>query len=168
MCQDSLKVANLRQGLIRKGFITDEEELTINGTELLAFVESKGEKKYVKRKPATAEFDKWWKTFPGTDIFTHKNRKFSGNRSLRTGKEECRLKFEKILLEGEYTAAQLTEALEYDVLSKKEASILEGTNKLKYMQNSLTYLNQRSYEPFIELIQEGIKATPVSSGSFDI
>lgn len=163
-----MKIANLRQGLIRKGLITEEEELTVNGTQLLEFVESKGEKKYVKRKPATAEFDKWWKTFPGTDIFTHKNRKFSGNRSLRTGKEECRLKFDKILIEGEYTAEQLIAALEYDVLSKKEASVTEGTNKLKYMQNSLTYLNQRSYEPFIELIQEGATSTSVSSGSFDI
>jgi len=41
-------------------------------------------------------------------------------------------------------------------LQKKEASIKENTNKLKYMQNSLTYLNQRSYEPFIELLEQGI------------
>jgi len=35
-------------------------------------------------------------------------------------------------------------------------SVKTGNNKLSYMQNSLTYLNQRSYEPFIELMNEGV------------
>jgi hypothetical protein len=36
------------------------------------------------------------------------------------------------------------------------------------MQNSLTYLNQRSYEPIIELINEGVKiveSTEISKGT---
>jgi hypothetical protein len=38
------------------------------------------------------------------------------------------------------------------------------------MQNSLTYLNQRSFEPFIELIKEGavIEETHKPTGSTDI
>jgi hypothetical protein len=55
-------------------------------------------------------------------------------------------------MEGDYTEAQLISALEYDVLQKKERSVQSKTNKLTYMQNSLTYLNQRSFEPFIELM----------------
>ena len=92
---------------------------------------------------------------------------FTGSRTLRNSKDDCRLKFDKILLEGEYTPEQLIEALSFDVLQKKEASVKEKTNKLKYMQNSLTYLNQRSYEPFIELIQEGavIKETQQIGGT---
>jgi hypothetical protein len=170
LCLENIKIANLRQGLVRKGFITENNLITTIGTELIIFTESKGEKKYVKRKPANAEFDVWWKAYPGTNTFTHKGKTFKGDRSLRVGKEECRLKFDKILIEGDYTAKQLIEALEFDVLQKKDVSILEGTNKLKYMQNSLTYLNQRTFEPFIELLQTNpslLKQT-VSSGSTDI
>jgi hypothetical protein len=38
------------------------------------------------------------------------------------------------------------------------------------MQNSLTYLNQRSFEPFIELIREGktIEEKPIIKGGTDI
>jgi hypothetical protein len=89
---------------------------------------------------------------------------------LRQNKDECRLRFDKILLEGEYTAAELIEALKFDVLQKKESSVKSGTNRLTYMQNSLTYLNQRSYEPFIELIKEGvqIEQAPKIVGGTDI
>ena len=97
----------------------------------------------------------WWAAYPGTDTFEHKGRKFVGSRSLRQNKEECRLKFDKILIEGEYSVQELINALEYDVLMKKENSVKTGNNKLSYMQNSLTYLNQRSFESFIELIREG-------------
>lgn len=158
LCTNSMKVAALHQTLIRKGLITDtEDKLTTLGIELLQFIKSEESTKIVKKKPATTEFEEWWKEYPGTDIFTYKGKKFSGSRNLKRDRDECRLKFEKILLEGEYTAAQLTEALKFDVLQKKENSIKTGVNRLSYMQNSATYLNQRSYEPFIELIKDGAK-----------
>jgi hypothetical protein len=153
-----MKIAALYQTLIRKGLISEtDEKITTQGAELLKFMETKEATKIVKRKPATSEFEEWWKAYPGTDTFTHKGKKFSGARSLRQNKDECRLRFDKILLEGEYTAAQLIEALEFDVLQKKENSVKTGNNKLTYMQNSLTYLNQRSFEAFIELIKQGEK-----------
>ena len=153
-----MKIAALYQTLIRKGLITDtEDKLTTLGTDLLKFIETKEETKIVKRKPATTEFEEWWKAYPGTDNFIHKGKKFVGSRTLRSNRDECRLRFNKILLEGEYTAAELIAALEFDVLQKKENSVKTGTNRLSYMQSSATYLNQRSYEPFIELIKEGAK-----------
>lgn len=156
LCEGSMKIAALYQTLIRKGLISEsDEKITTQGTEILKFIETKEATKIVKRKPATTEFEEWWKSYPGTDTFEHKGKKFIGARSLRQNKEECRLKFDKILLEGEYTAAQLKEALEFDVLQKKETSFKTSSNKLSYMQNSLTYLNQRSFEPFIELIKAG-------------
>jgi len=126
--------------------------------------------KIVKKKPATTEFEEWWKEYPGTDTFVYKGKKFTGSRSLRRDKDECRLRFDKILLEGEYTATQLIEALKFDVLQKKENSVKTGTNRLAYMQSSNTYLNQRSYEPFIELIKEGakIEEAPKVVGGTDI
>lgn len=158
LCTNSMKVAALHQTLIRKGLITDtEDKLTTLGIELLQFIKSEESTKIVKKKPATTEFEEWWKVYPGTDNFTHKGKKFVGSRTLRSNRDECRLRFDKILLEGEYTAADLIAALEFDVLQKKENSVKTGTNRLSYMQSSATYLNQRSYEPFIELIKDGAK-----------
>lgn len=171
LCEGSMKIAALYQTLIRKGLIsTSNEKITTQGIELLKFIETKEATKIVKRKPATAEFEEWWKAYPGTDTFIHKGKKFTGSRSLRRDKDECKLRFDKILLEGEYTAAQLIEALEFDVLQKKENSVKTGTNRLAYMQSSNTYLNQRSYEPFIELIKEGAKVeeTDKPAGGTDI
>lgn len=166
---NSAKISAIYQSLVRKGLITDhDEKLTIMGKELISFIKTKGEEKIVKKKTSLTEFETWWKTFPGTDTFTHKGRKFTGSRSLRQNKEDCKVKFNKILLEGDYTAKQLTDALQYDVEQKKEASIKQGTNKLTYMQNSLTYLNQRSYEPFIELINEGVELNSSPQSGTDI
>jgi hypothetical protein len=155
LCEGSMKIAALYQTLVRKGLISDNDKITTEGNQLLKFIETKEDTKILKRKPATTEFEEWWKAYPGTDTFAHKGKKFTGARSLRQNKEECRIKFDKILLEGEYTAAQLIEALNFDVLQKKENSVKTNSNKVTYMQNSLTYLNQRSFEPFIELIKEG-------------
>lgn len=167
---DSMKLNAIHQGLIRKGLITEEGALTTIGVELLVFLDSKEEKKFVKKKSSTTDFEEWYKAFPGTDTFTYKGKTFSGSRTLRQNPNDCRLKFDKILLEGEYTAKELIEALKFDILQKKEASIKENTNKLKYMQGSLTYLTQRSYEPYLELIREGIviKESSVPSGGTDI
>jgi hypothetical protein len=156
MLEGSVKISTIHQSLIRKGLITDlGDELTLIGKELLEFIDTPMINKFVKRKPDANDFDNWWKAFPGTDSFTYKDKTFAGSRTLRQNKEGCKLKFDKILLEGEYTAQEMIDALEYDILQKKENSIKQKANKLTFMQNSLTYLNQRSFEPFIELIKQG-------------
>ena len=170
LCNSSAKICNMMQTLVRKGLITKENKLTTQGLDLLKFMESEQPIKIVKATPANVQFEEWWKAYPGTDTFTHKGKRFSGSRSLRQNKEECKIRFDKILLEGEYTVSQLIEALQFDVLQKKENSVKTGANKLTYMQNSLTYLNQRSFEPFIELIKEGAKIdeAPKTAGGTDI
>jgi hypothetical protein len=154
--KDSMKIASLYQSLIRKGLITDtDEKLTVLGKDLLEFVGAQGGKKIIKRKPATTDFEEWYKSYPGTDSFEYKGKIFKGTRAIRKGKDECRLKFDKILLEGDYTAEQLIAALKYEVLQKKESSVETNSNRLTFMQNSVTYLNQRAFEAYIELINEG-------------
>lgn len=156
--KDSMKVASLYQSLIRKGLITDtDEKLTVLGKDLLEFVGAQGGKKIIKRKPATTDFEEWYKCYPGTDSFEYKGKTFKGTRAIRKGKDECRLKFDKILLEGDFTAEQLIAALKYEVTQKKESSIETNSNRLTFMQNSVTYLKQRSFEAYIELINEGAK-----------
>jgi hypothetical protein len=158
LCEGSMKIASVYQSLIRKALITkDDEKLTLVGKDLLEFMDAKSTGRIIKRKPATTDFEEWWKTYPGTDSFEYKRKKFTGTRAIRKGKDECRLKFDKILLEGEYTAAQLIGALEYELLQKKESSVATNSNRMTFMQNSVTYLNQRAFEAYIELINDGAK-----------
>ena len=171
LCKENVKINVLYNTLIRKGLITEtEDKLTILGTELLEFIESKSSTKFKKKKFGNDGFDSWWDTYPGTDKFEYKGRSFPATRALRVNKDECRAKFNKILLEGNYTSEHLIEALKYDVQSKKDNSISTGNNKLSFMQNSLTYLNQRTFEPFIEIIKEGktIENNDYYAGSTDI
>ena len=171
LCKESVKINVLYNTLIRKGLITEtEDKLTILGTELLEFIESKSYTKFKKKKFGNDGFDSWWENYPGTDKFEYKGKSFPATRALRANKDECRTKFNKILLEGDYTSEQLIEALKYDVQSKKDNSVSTGNNKLSFMQNSLTYLNQKTFEPFIEIIKEGkeIKNNDYYAGSTDI
>jgi hypothetical protein len=170
-CNGDPKLEILAQGIYRKGLISGDNKITLTGKNVLKFLKEEAPKdKIIKKKPATEDFQRWWKAFPGTDTFKHKDKSFSGSRSLRRDVENCRLKFNAILSEGEYTADDLVAAVEFDVLQKKENSYKSGENKLKYMQNSLTYLTQRSFEPFIELVKQGItiEEKPKPVGTTDI
>jgi hypothetical protein len=151
-----MRIAAVYQALIRKGLITEnDDKLTTLGRDLLEFLNIKGSAKIIKRRPATTDFEEWWKIYPGTDSFDYKGKKFTGTRAIRKGKDECRLKFDKIIIEGEYTAQQLIAALNFEILQKKESSLQTSSNRMTFMQNSVTYLNQRAFEPYIELINSG-------------
>ena len=156
MCTDDSKMKMLYQTVRRKGLLSESNKITIIGREVLSFLNEKIEEpKIPKKKKTDSDFDKWWLTYPGTDTFTYKSQSFTGTRGMRVKKDECKVKFNSIVGEGEYKATELIAALEYEILQKKENSIKTKVNRLTFMQNSLTYLNQRSFEPFIELIREG-------------
>ncbi len=154
------KIENVFQTISRKGLCTEDGHITISGKELLNSL--KEEKEIPIRKKRNVEknndeFEKFWTTFPSTDTFSYKGKTFQGTRSLKAKKEECKIKLKAILNEGEYTIDEICKAIELEILQKKENSIKTGTNKLSFMQNSCTFLLQRSYESFIELIKEGIE-----------
>ena len=68
--EDSMKIAGLYHSLVRKGLITeDEEKLTTVGKDLLKFINEATDKKIIKRKPVTTDFEEWWKNYPATDSF---------------------------------------------------------------------------------------------------
>ena len=158
LCDGSMKIASVYHSLIRKGLITsDDEKITTLGRDLLEFMNTKSSGKLIRRKPATTDFEEWWKNYPGTDKVEYKGKTYPGTRSLRLYKDDCRLKFDKIILEGEYTAAELIEALKYEVLQKKEASIATNSNRLTFMMGSSVYLNQRAFQGFVDLIRDGAK-----------
>lgn len=173
MCAEDTKLSALYQGLVRKGLISEDCKLMVEGKSILEFLSTPIEQSATlgKRKPIEDDrFNLWWNAYPGTDNFFHKGVDFSGSRTLRVNKEECKLKLNKILEEGEYTLEEIVEALKFDVLQKKENSVKTKANRLAYMQSSITYLNQRSFEPFIELIREGRKVVdaPEQLNSTDI
>ncbi len=170
LCKESPKLEALYQGVLRKGLITEDGKITLTGKELITFTEQPGAEKIVKKKVTLPDFDLWWQAYPGTDTFTYQEKSFSGTRSLRTKKDDCKTKIISILQEGEYTIQDLIDALKFEVEQKKAASVKEKVNKLSYMQNSLTYLNQRTFESFIELIKTGAQssAKEINMGGVDI
>lgn len=171
LCVGDPKMEIIYQGIRRKGLLSENDKITLTGKNVLNFLNEEAPKdKIIKKKPDNDDFDRWWKAYPGTDTFKHAGKMFSGTRALRRSIDDCRTKFNSILSEGEYTADDLIAALEFDVLQKKENSVKNNDNKLRYMQNSLTYLNQRSFEPFIELVKEGmvVKAAVKTIGGTDI
>jgi len=164
---EGAKIDMLVQTAIRKGLLTSEYKISVEGKSLIDFLSAPIEEKIVKKKLVSEDFERWWKTFPGTDTFQHKGRSFTGSRNLRAKKDECKLKFDRILAEGDYEVDDMIKALELEVKQKKDNSVKTGTNKMTFMQNSLTYLNQRTFEPFIELIKEN-KPEEENLGGVDI
>jgi hypothetical protein len=165
------KVEALRQTLRRKGLVSEQFKLTILGRNLLDFMNTRAKtSKIVKKTQTHAEFEKWWAAYPGTDIFVYKGKSFTGGRTLRVHRDDCQAKLDAILAEGEYTIDQLIAALEYEVKQKKETSLKMGTNRLTFMQSSITYLNQRSFQNYMELIDQGvdIKESPEPIKGMDI
>ena len=171
LCKRSEKLSIIYQSVLRKGLITKENNITLSGQAVLDFINSEqDEVKLAKVKSTDDDFLKWWQAYPGTDTFKCSEKSFTGTRSLRVKRDECRVKFNKILDEGEYTCKDMIDALEFEVNQKVNNSIKTNTNKMSFMQNSLTYLNQRTFEPFIELIKSGhsIEEKKPVLGSIDI
>lgn len=168
LIKSSVKIETLYKTIIRKDLYSENtQELTQSGKELLEFYNSNEPTLKIVKKTQESDFERWWKAFPGTDTFVFKNRTFKGSRALKSGKKDCEIKFNKILNEGLYTVDQLIHALNYEIAQKKEASYKTGTNNLKYMKNSLTYLRNYTFESYIELISEKITIN-TNLGSTDI
>lgn len=171
LIEDNMKLEGMRQALVRKALISEENKLTPLGLELLEFMNIKIAKPIVKKKASTQEFDEWWEAFPSTDHFEYKGRVFTGSRGMRVQKDKCRLKFNAIVNEGVYTAKQIIEATKTVVFLKKENSVKKKSNELTYLQNSFTFLDKDHYVPFIDMIKQGVpivNSTPVNRGGVDI
>jgi len=152
---DQANFSKIEAKCVRKGLISGNK-LTKVGLELLEFLDKPEIEKFEKKKLNEDVFTIWWEAYPKLDSFTYRGRSFKGSRALRLKKEDCKIKLKAILDEGEYSIEDLVRALNYEVTQKIEKSYKEGKNILSFMQNSLTYLTQRTYENFIEIskIQE--------------
>lgn len=149
--KENIKIKATISTMIRKGLITDEHKLTQIGVEILSFVSKKTNKKFTKPAVIKGDFDDWWKLFPSNDKFTVKGKSFGPTRSFTANKQGCRLLFNKMILNKEFTKEEIMESTAYDINLKKERSFKEGTNNLKYLRNSYTYLFNKDFEGFIGL-----------------
>lgn len=165
--EEDFSKLSVYQTLQRKGYIIDSK-ITSDGKILYELIASLVEGKNtivignpeltVARKTRDNQFEEWWSTFPSTDRITDTNGIiiFKESRSLRGGKEYCKDKYIKLLAEG-YKHEDLMRSLNYEISLRKLQSVEEGENKLKFMQNTKTYLYQKSFEAFIDLSKEDIK-----------
>jgi hypothetical protein len=171
MCKGSKKINAIYMSVIRKGLYSEvTKKLTVEGDNLLAFLETQ-EPILVKKKVLKEDdFDSWWAVFPSTNKFTHNGASFGVSRSFKAKKEDCRQLFKKLVNEKKFTANEIIKATEYDVLMKKNESVKSRQNRLTFLQNSHTYLLQEAFQGFVELIGEkqNFSSGRTSGGSTDI
>ena len=160
----------LMQALVRRFLITEEKKLTLDGERVFEFLQTDGDVEgYLRPKTGDDGFDRFWKAYPSNDSIIH-NKKilFKPTRSLKAKKEEAAELFRQILGEGEFTADQIIKALEYEVKAKTETSIQIRENKMRYMQNSSTWLRQRTFAQFISIAELDNQPETKSAGAVDI
>jgi len=90
LCEGTPKICLLCQTILRKQLITEEYKLTIEGKELLAFFDTSSRETIVRVKQDGDLFEAWWKAYPGTDTFKINGKNFTGTRSLRNKKDDCK------------------------------------------------------------------------------
>lgn len=147
--------------LMRKSLIVSHESkftITTTGTELYtkiknctSYIDPKEAKKELKliKQSLNESFLEWWTLYPSGDQIIIDGKEFSGSRAFKVQKEACEKKYIELL--KEYTHADLLLGLSYDIFLKKKQCLHSGENKFKYMQNSLTYLNQKTFDSFISM-----------------
>jgi hypothetical protein len=164
----SKKVETIYKAMIRKNLVSEEGKITVLGTDILEFVSKKTNKKFEKRKQPESEFDEWWQIFPSNDKFEIKGKSFGPTRSFKQDKEGCRLLFNSMITNKEFTKEEIIDATLFDVNLKKERSFKSGENKLKFLRNSATYLRRKDFQGFVGMGKpKEIKKT-TRLGSVDI
>lgn len=149
------KIAAINQMLLRKELIC-ENGVTLSGDELLSYLgEDTVDRKIVKRIKSEG-FDKWWQVYPATNMFSHKGKTFTGTQSKRIKKPECKILFAKYVNEG-MPAEDIIAATEFHITTAKDESYKQGKNQLSYIANSHRYLNEKMFEPYIELYKQSAK-----------
>lgn len=133
--------------LQRKGYINTKLKVTDAGNKLyLSLTDDIQVVKKIKIKDD--KFEEWWETYPSTDDFKYKGKKFPGTQSKKVKKEECLILFNK-LLHGGLDADKIISATKYHFDNAKSLSLRKGTNQLSYIANSERYLREKMFEPFI-------------------
>jgi hypothetical protein len=167
--EGSKKIDAIYKTMVRKDLISpDTDDLTRLGMEVITFIGNKTNKTFLKPKVESSEFDEWWSIFPPNDKFEVKGKKFGPTRAFKTKKDDCRTLFNKLILDEKFTAEEIINATKYDINLKKDRSYTTGSNQLKYLQNSYTYLYQKTFDGFVGMGTTEEPRKKTNLGSIDI
>jgi len=158
------KIGAINQMLLRKQLITEDNQVTMSGEELLSYMEDDGNPKELVKRLKTNDFEKWWVTYPATNMFVYKNKTFKGTQSKRVKKLDCKQLFNKYINEG-FTADDIINATEYHIQMAKDLSFKKGENQISFIGNSYRYLNEKMFQPFIEIYKQNINKQPEQVGN---
>ena len=154
---DHPKISAIQQMLLRKSLLSSENKVTLSGEDLLRMIEEDNEKPLnIIKRVTSSDFDKWWLTYMPSNMFVYKGKTFSGTQSKRIKKDDCKKAFAKILNEG-ISAEDITGATEYHFQVAKELSYKHGKNEISYIPNSLRYLSERMFQPYVEMHKNKVK-----------
>lgn len=136
--------------LTEKGRLLIEELSNPNFT----YIEKSDLKTKFKKIKNTLDerFFEWWKKYPTGDEWEQNGKKFSGTRSFKVKQEDCQVKYLQVI--NSIPHSDMILAIDYELHLKKKQSLNTGINKLCFMQNTLTYLNQASYLGYIEMAKK--------------
>lgn len=153
------------QRLQRKGYIDGKQQLTEYGTALYKSLFEN----VVAVKPKIIAikndlFEKWWEIYPATNDFEINGRHFQGSQVKRIQKAECQKMFS--VLSNSYRPEDIIDATAYHINNAKEVSFKKKDNQLTYVTNSLRYLREKYFEPYIEKVKKTNK--PTASKEFEI
>lgn len=110
-----------------------------------------------KKKEYSKEFLEFWAEFPSTNSFDG----FPGVRKLKVNQEKCAAEYDRLL---KYIRHEdMIKALKYHVELTKELSRKEGRNKMDYFVNSLRYLKEKYFEPFIGQVKQEKKTQIINT-----
>lgn len=93
------------------------------------------------------KFEEFWLTFPNSD----EHGIFKKTRILKAGKDNCKRKYIEYLTRG-IEHSNILKALKYEIKLRKDVN--NGQNKMTFMKNSLTWLNQKEFEIILETMDE--------------
>jgi len=158
------KIGAINQMLLRKQLITEDNQVTMSGDELLSYMEDDGSPKELVKRLKTNDFEKWWVTYLASNMFVYKNKTFKGTQSKRIKKTECKQLFNKYINEG-FTADDIINATEYHFQLAKDLSFKKGENQISFIPNSFRYLNEKVFLPFIEIYKQNINKQPEQVGN---
>jgi len=92
-------------------------------------------------------FEEFWALFPTSD----EHSIYKKTRLLKAGKENCKRKYLEYLRQG-IKHEDIIKALKYEIKLRRDNN--NGQNKMTYMKNSLTWLNQKEFEIILETMTE--------------
>lgn len=108
------------------------------------------------RKIREEGFLEWWNLYPSNSKWKDNTSgiEFKEARPLRTGKEQCKKKYDSIINTGVVTHRELINCLKYEIKSRKIDSLKNNKNQMCFMKGSLSYLNQEAYVSYIDEVRK--------------